>query len=289
MQILLDLSDTLTTAPGAFDALFSRHLRVGYPRDSHFCDGSEHNGACRMVVEARPSRQLFLKPTSGGAAKLCLNAQRMSPEVAATAGRTRTGDVAIRYASAAVHARTEIIVDDVWPRWEVHARVAASPLAPGVWPALWLSGTGDTWPPEVDIFELKVDERGAAGVWCNTMQGRRWDDPARRDDCIVRDASPAAISDPDAPAAYGARLELLPGTADVRVTYLAGGRELGSHVGVGYKGAPMALIANLQLAAHAEVEEAYFELHALQVLRWGGPGGAAAPPPPARRPDTGEG
>ena len=73
----------------------------------------------------------------------------------------------------------------------------------------------------------------------------------------------------EAPTAYDCRLELLSGTADVRITYFMGGREIGAHVGVGYADRPMVLIANMQMTARAVVEEAWMEISTLQVLRWG--------------------
>lgn len=275
-EVVFDLP--LHTGSTSWAEVFE-HLRCGYPLDSHFADGTEHNGACTMTISDEPSRQLFIKATgtsgSGSAtdAKLCLGATRLP---AAELGRSTVfgasigKSIPIIYKSAAVHAKQMITISERWPRWDIDARLCFSPRAPGVWPALWLSGVGESWPPEVDMFEFKCEGPETGGeIWFNTMQGECWKDPDRYDDVIRRKAT-EAMEDYAAPPSYGCRLELIPRTADVRVTYFYEGREVGAHVGIGYKDMPMVLIANLQMHDHAEVEEAWFELHALRVRRWAG-------------------
>ena len=129
----------------------------------------------------------------------------------------------------------------------------------GVWPAVWLTGARGDHPPEVDIFEYNNRPHRGEFLSFNVYQDA---DPEGGD--VIQRPCP----DVGKRTEYRCVLELVAGTADVRVTYFMGGRELGAHVGVEYANREMDLIANMQMTPSATVEEAWMEIHSMRVARW---------------------
>lgn len=188
--------------------------------------GSDHNGSARMYASANDRSQVYLE----GGNVLVLKA---SP-VSATEGKSTANPyLTIKYHSGAVHAKTQVMVTEQFPNWEVRGEFQA-PTSKGTWPAFWLSGAW-TWPPELDILELK----GSATNWFNTFRS-------------ASDVSTTkvAVASPGNWHQYKAWITKVNAT-DVDVHYYIDDKWYAVHRASGFVGKPMWVIINLQMEGSA--------------------------------------
>jgi hypothetical protein len=184
--------------------------------------GPDHNGSARMVAGSSDHSQAYLDNGT-----LVLKAT----QVPQTEGRSTSEPyLTIKYHSAAVHARSQVLVNDQFPNWEVRGEFQA-PSAKGTWPAMWLTGV-NSWPPESDILEFKGDARN----WFNTFRTA-----GDVDSTIVSVSSPSSTWHQ-----YRAWLSKVNST-DVDIHYYVDGTWHAVHHAKGFVGKPMWLIINLQM------------------------------------------
>ncbi|QKW05582.1 family 16 glycosylhydrolase [Streptomyces sp. NA04227] len=182
--------------------------------------GSDHNGTARMYASSSDHNHVYLE--SGGV--LVLKASRIDWDEGSS---TSDPHLPIRYHSGAIHAKTEVVVNDQYPAWEVKGEFQA-PSAHGTWPAFWLTGS-NSWPPESDILEYK----GSTTNWANTYDGG-WE------------STHVTVSNPEAWHSYRAWITKSSAT-DVNIDYYIDGEWIGRHQGANFVGAPMRIIINLQM------------------------------------------
>jgi len=145
--------------------LFARKWNIGYPW-SEF--PNEHNGTARMVDDCVRIAQ----------GELTLVAKWLGWE------EGKSGHdpyLPIRYHSGAVHAKSKFCINTDWPKWEINGEFQA-PTARGTWPAFWLTGIDNNWPPEIDILEFK----GSAVNCQNTFYPEDKDHPKHFDNVVDR-------------------------------------------------------------------------------------------------------
>jgi beta-glucanase (GH16 family) len=182
--------------------------------------GSDHNGTARMYASSTDSNHLFLSP----AGQLNIKATRIAWD---EGNSNKDPYLPIRYHSAAIHAKNQIVVNDTYPSYEIRGEFQA-PSARGTWPAFWITGA-NSWPPESDILEFKGDARN----WFNTYDGG-WDNT------IVPVSSPGSWHE------YRIWMNKISAT-DVEIHYYLDGVWKARHVGSNFVGKPMNLIINLQM------------------------------------------
>lgn len=123
---------------------FEQHWGYFYPW------GSDHNGSARMY-----KKQITLQ---NGVLQLKATPVRKEE------GKSKLDPyLNIRYQSGAVHAKHQITITKEYPTYVVSGEFKA-PIAPGTWPAFWLTAV-NSWPPETDILEFKGDDVN----WQNTF------------------------------------------------------------------------------------------------------------------------
>lgn len=128
---------------------FDQHWNYLYPW------GDDHNGTARMKRE----KVHLVK------GELQMEATRLeTPD----GNSSKDPHLPIYYHAGAIHAKAQVEVSDQYPMWELTGEFQA-PIAPGTWPAFWISGV-NSWPPESDILEFKGDDVN----WQNTVDGRDW-------------------------------------------------------------------------------------------------------------------
>jgi hypothetical protein len=94
--------------------------------------GSDHNGTARMYASSTDSNHLFLSP----AGQLNIKATRITWDEGVS---DKDPHLPIRYHSAAIHAKNQIVVNDTYPSYEIRGEFQA-PSARGTWPASTASG-----------------------------------------------------------------------------------------------------------------------------------------------------
>ncbi len=123
--------------------------------------GSDHNGSARMYASSTDHSQLYIE--SSGI--LTIKATRV-PETEGVS--SHDPHLPIRYHSGAVHAKTQVVINEQYDAWEVSGDFKA-PITGSTWPAFWITGAY-SWPPESDILEFK----GSNVCWQNTADGPDW-------------------------------------------------------------------------------------------------------------------
>jgi beta-glucanase (GH16 family) len=129
---------------------FEKYWNYLYPWNS------DHNGSARMYGSSTDHSQIYLKDR-----QIILKATRITK----SEGKSiKYPNLKINYHSGAIHAKHKILINDQYPDYEIKGEFKA-PIAPGTWPAFWLTGA-NTWPPEIDILEFK----GNNVNWFNTFR-----------------------------------------------------------------------------------------------------------------------
>ena len=182
--------------------------------------GSDHNGSARMYASRADTNHQWISP----AGVLNIKATRITWN---EGNSSHDPWLPIRYHSAAIHAKNQVLVNDRYPNWEIRGEFQA-PSARGTWPAFWITGA-NSWPPESDILEYKGDNRN----WFNTYDGS-WDNT------IVSVSSPGSWHE------YRIWMTKTSGT-DVQIHYYLDGAWKGAHTGSNFVGKPMNIIINLQM------------------------------------------
>lgn len=182
--------------------------------------GSDHNGTARMYGSTSDHNHIYLN-----AGTLTLKAARINWN---EGNSSSDPYLPIHYHSGAVHAKTQVLVNDQFPDWEVKGDFQA-PSVSGSWPAFWLTGV-NSWPPESDILEFK----GNATNWQNTF--RTWQDVSS----ILTN-----VSAPGNWHNYRVWITKVSAT-DVNIHYYIDGNWTGMHV-ANFVGKPMYIIINLQM------------------------------------------
>ncbi|MDR7092123.1 carbohydrate-binding domain-containing protein [Cellvibrio fibrivorans] len=199
---------------------FEKHWNYLYPW------GSDHNGTARMYGSSANHKQIYLE--NGNVLVL-----KATP-VSATEGKSKADPyLTIKYHSGAIHAKTQVLVNDQYPNWEVRGEFQA-PTSKGTWPAFWLTGAW-TWPPELDILEFK----GSATNWFNTF--RTSSDVS---------TTKVSVSSPNNWHKYRAWITKVNST-DVDVHYYIDETWYAVHRATGFVGKPMWVIINLQMEGSA--------------------------------------
>ena len=129
---------------------FEKYWNYLYPWNS------DHNGSARMYGSSTDHSQIYLKDR-----QIILKATRINKS---EGNSIKYPNLKINYHSGAIHAKHKILINDQYPDYEIKGEFKA-PIAPGTWPAFWLTGA-DTWPPEIDILEFK----GSNINWFNTFR-----------------------------------------------------------------------------------------------------------------------
>ncbi|MDO6423869.1 cellulase family glycosylhydrolase [Saccharophagus degradans] len=219
---------------------FESHWNYLYPW------GSDHNGSARMYANSANHKQVYLE----GGNVLVLKAN----PVAAIEGKSTANPYpTIKYHSGAVHAKSQVLVSDQYPDWEVRGEFQA-PTSKGTWPAFWLTGAW-TWPPELDILEFK----GSTTNWFNTFRS-------------ASDVSTTKVSvdSPNNWHQYRAWITKVNAT-DVDVHYYIDGKWHAVHRASGFVGKPMWVIINLQMegssGAFESNSDTYFRARNLYIGR----------------------
>ena len=120
--------------------------------------GSDHNGSARMYGSSTDHSHIYLEKR-----QIVLKATRVTKSEGNSIKHPR---LKINYRSGAIHAKHKLIINDQFPDYEIKGEFKA-PVAPGTWPAFWLTGA-ETWPPELDILEVK----GNNVNWFNTFKSK---------------------------------------------------------------------------------------------------------------------
>lgn len=181
--------------------------------------GADHNGSARMQ-----SSKLAL---SGGV--LTISATPTS----GVGNSTQNPFLPIRYYSGACHAKSQVLINDQFPEWEVRVE-AQVPTVRGTWPAFWLTGV-NSWPPESDILEFK----GSSVNWQNTFDGPDWTS-------VNTQTILTTVSSPGSWHSYRAWITKVNST-DVDIHYYVDGAWKGVHRAPNFVGKPMWLIINMQM------------------------------------------
>lgn len=200
---------------GSYTAL-ERSWNYGYPW------GGDHNGTARMYGSPSDHNHVYLTP--GGV--LNLKATQISWDEGTSGAQPH---LPIRYHSGAVHAKSQVVVNDRYPNYEVRGQFQA-PGTRGTWPAFWLTGV-QSWPPESDILEFKGDARN----WFNTFRTAR-----------DVDSTVVGVGSPGSWHQYRAWITKVNAT-DVDIHYYVDGIWKAVHHARGFVGKPMWLIVNLQM------------------------------------------
>lgn len=182
--------------------------------------GSDHNGTARMYGSTSDHNHIYLNTGT-----LTLKAARINWN---EGNSSSDPYLPIHYHSGAVHAKTQVLVNDQFPDWEVKGDFQA-PSAGGSWPAFWLTGV-NSWPPESDILEFK----GNTTNWQNTF--RTWQDVS------------SILTNVSAPGNWhNYRVWITKvSAADVNIHYYIDGNWTGMHV-ANFVDKPMYIIINLQM------------------------------------------
>ncbi|GAA1564865.1 hypothetical protein GCM10009678_54910 [Actinomadura kijaniata] len=206
--------------------------------------GDQHNGAARMYGSPTDHSQVSL---SGGV--LTLTANRLSQPDGKS---TSHPHAPLWYRSGAVHARDLIVVNDRFPAYEIRGEFQA-PTARGCWPAFWLTGADQVWPPETDVLEYVGKPVNLFNTWS--------DHDGRPDTAEVVERTPVDMpalgKDPGTWHTYRVYIQKLDAT-DVAVNYHLDGDFYGNpgyHRGRNWVGVPMNLIINLQMGSYASFEQ----------------------------------
>jgi len=118
--------------------------------------GSDHNGSARMYGNKDDHNHVYLKDNT-----VVLLATRINWDEGKS---TANPHPVIHYHSGAIHSKQTFTINDQFPNYEIRGEFMA-PTNGGTWPAFWLNGAW-TWPPEIDILELK----GSNTNWFNTFR-----------------------------------------------------------------------------------------------------------------------
>lgn len=118
--------------------------------------GEDHNGSARMVAGPKVHSNLFLQEGK----ILHIKADYVKGNLGLS---KEPPHLNIKYLSAAIYAKHQVEITDVYPEYEVSGDFKA-PTAKGTWPAFWLTSVKG-WPPESDILEYKGDSLN----WQNTF------------------------------------------------------------------------------------------------------------------------
>ncbi len=198
--------------------------------------GDSHNGSALMVASSTDHTHVSL---SGGVLTLMA-----TPYV--------DGD--FHYHSGTVYAKTQVLVNDSYPVWEVRGDFQAS-SAQGTWPAFWLTGV-NSWPPESDILEYK----GTATNWANTYKNTSggWSN---------------TLTDMSSPASWHTYRAVLTkvSSTNVQIQYYIDGALKGTHTGANFVGQPFWIIMDLQMEGSSgspgPTTDTYFRAQNLYVAR----------------------
>ncbi|SDD01069.1 hypothetical protein [Glycomyces harbinensis] len=182
--------------------------------------GSDHNGTARMYASPTDTNHLYLSPSG----VLNIKATRITWN---EGNSSKDPYLPIRYHSAAIHAKRQVLVSDRYPDYEIRGEFQA-PSAPGTWPAFWITGA-NSWPPESDILEYKGDNRN----WFNTYDGA-WENTL------------VSVSSPGSWHEYRIWMTKTSGT-DVQIHYYLDDVWKGAHTGSNFVGKAMNVIVNLQM------------------------------------------
>jgi len=198
----------------ASDATLAQSWNGDYPW------GTDHNGSARMTVASGSRANLWL---DNGV--LVIRANPVPPEGQSSANPHPT----IHYHSGALHARSQIVVTDQFPNYEVRGDFQV-PTARGTWPAFWMTAVNG-WPPESDVLEFKGDARN----WFNTFR-------------TASDVSSTVVpvSSPGSWHTYRTWMTKV-GSTTVDFHYYVDGVWKAVHHATGFVGKPMWLIINLQM------------------------------------------
>ncbi|MEV3936438.1 twin-arginine translocation signal domain-containing protein [Glycomyces sp. NPDC049804] len=206
--------------------------------------GADHNGTARMYASSTDANHCFISP----AGVLNLKATRITWN---EGNSSKDPYLPIRYHSAAIHAKNQVLVNDRYPNWEIRGEFQA-PSAPGTWPAFWITGAA-SWPPESDILEYKGDNRN----WFNTYDGA-WDNT------LVTVASPGSWHE------YRIWMTKT-SAADVQIHYYLDDVWKAAHTGSNFVGKPMNIIINLQMegssGANGPTGDTYYKARNVYVGR----------------------
>lgn len=118
--------------------------------------GSDHNGTARMYGSSTDHNHIYLQDNV-----LTIKATRITWDEGSS---PHDPWLPIHYHSGAIHAKTNVVINDQFPDWEVKCDFQV-PTVKGSWPAFWLTAV-NSWPPESDIMEFK----GNSVNWQNTFR-----------------------------------------------------------------------------------------------------------------------
>jgi hypothetical protein len=184
--------------------------------------GSDHNGSARMRGSA--SDHSLIQVNGGTLSLIATPTSNPSPPTS-----TSNPHPAIRYASGAIHAKSQITVTTAHG-YQLSGEFSA-PTAKGTWPAFWLTAV-NSWPPEADIGEWK----GTANNWFNTFNTSS----IVRSDLV---SWPTDLSFHSLKAVLTAQ----PNGADVKIQFYMDNVLRATQFGQGFVGKPLWLIINLQM------------------------------------------